>query len=175
MSKKVRPTISQSNDVGKKRQQLYASAISKCNDAIYHRYYIEAIALEESLIADRLESAANCISGSSNFSYTTLECLLEYLLGANQKQKLDNYFSHHSKSQELQNQFQVCLQEIKEWKDRRNNAMHEMAKLDPDCTNVFATRYADLKSVAQEGIKVFKTISNIITKAQRAYNKQNKK
>ncbi len=47
---------SQQVDVAEARHQLFKVGCARINDAIEHRYFLEAICLIESLLADRMES-----------------------------------------------------------------------------------------------------------------------
>lgn len=146
---RIRPSIIDDSMVPGARYMTYYSAIEQYQKAFQQGYYIECISLMESLIADRLESLANQISSTKNYSYKPLERLLEYLLGTKQKDKLND---------ELLN----CLDDIKTWKDGRNMAIHEMAKLSEDLEESFQTRYNKLKKIADNGYKVFRKIDNSI-------------
>ena len=77
-------------DVRGIRYVMYKYAWDRYNEAYKAKYYIECIALVESLIADRMESLANEISASSKYSYSTLEKLITYLCGKNQSQLLND-------------------------------------------------------------------------------------
>ena len=68
------------SDAGKPRSERYASAIRRLNEAVEAGYYVETIAIEESLICDRMESLANELS-DGKFSYKTIGCLTDFLLG----------------------------------------------------------------------------------------------
>ena len=70
--KSKRPVISESN-VGKRRHDVYSGVIRQYHYAMASGFYIEAIALMESIIADRMESMSNEISQTSNFSHVTLD------------------------------------------------------------------------------------------------------
>lgn len=56
MDMKVRAIAKEDNEVGLERYKLYKSAFSRINKAIKEEYYLEAITLVESILADRLES-----------------------------------------------------------------------------------------------------------------------
>jgi gas vesicle protein len=115
-------------------------------------FYVEVIALCESIIADRLESLANQISQSSQYSYETMGRLTDYLLGAKQRDSL---------SQEIVD----VVSEIKNWTKKRNSAVHEMAK---NIEGDFMEKYAKLKETAEEAIKLFRKLDNEIRKFRKS-------
>ena len=107
---------------------MYKYAWDRYNEAYKAKYYIECIALVESLIADRMESLANEISASSKYSYSTLEKLITYLCGKNQSQLLND-------------EIVSVINKIKVWKNGRNKAIHEMAKLSEDLNETFEQKF----------------------------------
>lgn len=145
--KSKRPVITEP-DVGEKRHNVYAGVIRQYHSAMSSGFFIEAISLMESIIADRMESLSNELSASSNFSHFTLEKLLTYLLGEKQKNKTDN-------------ELYACFEEIAVWKDARNEAIHEMAKL---LDEAFETRYERLEEYADEGYDLFRKLDKAIHK-----------
>ena len=84
MGNEIRPTID-TEGVGQSRYETYKATIERINKAMDSGFYVEAIALCESIIADRLESLANQISQSSKYSYVTIGKLTDYLLGTKQR------------------------------------------------------------------------------------------
>lgn len=151
MAKRNRPTI-QTPEVGAKRHQTYRHIIEQYHLAMSQGFYIEAISLMESLISDRLESLANELSGSENYSYATLEKLLIFLCGRNQ-------------ALQLPDNLKDVLNEICIWKNERNRAIHEMAK---EINHSFADNYDALEDTADEGYTLFRKLDNAI----RAYRQE---
>ena len=145
--KSKRPVITEP-DVGEKRHNVYAGVIRQYHSAMSSGFFIEAISLMESIIADRLESLANELSASSNFSHCTLGRLLKYLKEEEQKNKIDT-------------EIYTCLEEIAVWKNARNEAIHEMAKL---LDEVFETHYERLEEYADEGYDLFRKLDKAIHK-----------
>ena len=151
MSNRIRQTITDNPNVGGVRHDAYTLVIQRYQQAFQDGYYIECISLMESIITDRMESLANEISSSRKYSYKTMEKLLDYLKGENQKDFLNDII--------LQ-----CLDGIGMWKNGRNTAIHEMAKLPDDLTESFQTRYNRLETLAIEGYKLFRELDNGIRK-----------
>ena len=146
---RIRKTVIDDPNVGTIRHDTYFAAIEKYQQALDDKYYIECISLMESLIADRLESLANQISDSNNYSYKTLEKLLEFLQGKKQKDSLND-------------EILQCLEYVVIWKNGRNMAIHEMAKLTDNLNEPFSAKYANLKRIAEDGYKVFRDLDNSI-------------
>lgn len=145
--KSKRPVISESN-VNKRRHDVYSGVIRQYHYAMASGFYIEAIALMESIIADRMESMSNEISQTSNFSHKTLEKLLCFLLGEKQKN-------------EINEELYKCLEEIAVWKDARNDAIHEMAKI---LNEQFDSHYDRLEEYADDGYDIFRKLDKAISK-----------
>lgn len=135
------------------RHDRYAAAIKRMKEAMDAGFNVEAIAIEESLICDRLESIANELS-DGKFSYRTIGGLTDYLLGGRQKTSIS--------SELVEN-----LSQIKEWAKKRNNAVHELAKLTPDMHVTFKESYDSLKDVTTEGLRLFRELDNLIRKQRR--------
>ena len=141
------------SDAGKPRSERYASAIRRLNEAVEAGYYVETIAIEESLICDRMESLANELS-DGKFSYKTIGCLTDFLLGKKQKDAISPEIAE-------------ALKQIKQWAEKRNNAVHELAKLTPDMTETFDDSYRKLEDVAKDGLSLFRKLDNLIQKQRR--------
>ena len=152
MPPKIRATIN-SDGVGEHRHNLYSYVLGKINDAIEQGYYIEAITLLESIIADRLESLCNEISNSNVYSYNMLGRLI-----------------NAAKQYIISEQWQPTLNKLDEWRKQRNHAIHEMAKIEQNDTTNFKDRYASCKIYAENGKTLFREIDNQIRK----YRKINK-
>ena len=95
----------------------------------------------ESVITDRLESTLiyNGLLSPDNAFKTLERCLKQF----NESQDLisDDLFN-----------------EIKAWKDGRNHALHEMAKIEEGDDSTFEQRYAEQKRIAEQGYEIFKSI-----------------
>ena len=140
---------------GKPRYERYFSAIKRLNEAMDAGYYVEVIAIEESLICDRMESIANEMS-DGKYSYRTIGRLTDFLLEKKQKDMI---------SLELADTFK----KIKQWVQKRNNAVHELAKLTPDMKETFEESYWNLEKVAKNGLQLFREIDKVIRKHRRIW------
>ena len=145
-----RPKIDDEPEVGKERHNRYAAAIDKCNAAMQAGFYVESIAIIESLIGDRLESISNQISGGGQ-DYKTVSKLIEYLKGKNANSLLNP-------------DILSTLELISDWFKKRSFAVHELAKLTPDIKESFSDSYNKLPNIAEEGLSLFRQIDNQIRK-----------
>ena len=134
----------QNPEIGKRRYNLIKSAMEQYNRAMENGFYIEAIALMESAISDRLESTLNYLCPCYDFSYSTVGKLAETIIDMKKKGKMD-YFSNDY----------ILPNDIKRWSGGRNKAVHGMVKLLSENDEGFQKRYDKLKEYAEEGRKLF--------------------
>lgn len=152
-NRRVRPQADVGNDVGMQRYNRYRSVIGQYKKSMEQGFYLEAITLMESIIADRLESKANYIS-VENYSYSTLERLCRFLTKKEHQNKLSE-------------DFLKTVHAIEEWKDGRNRALHEMAKLEGEHSQSFEILYSSSKKTAEKGYHLFSEINNCIKQDKR--------
>lgn len=130
--------IANTPEKGQKRYRLYKDVIGRYKQALKEGFYLEAITLMESIITDRLESALIYYGLlSPDKAFKTLERCLEKF-NENQGLLSDELFD-----------------EIKVWKDGRNHALHEMAKIEEGENAVFQQRYDNQKIIAEKGYDLF--------------------
>ncbi len=149
---KIRATRESFKDaVGKARYELIKNAIGRVLQSQKEGYYLEAIAILESLIADRLESA---LSDSENKSigFKNLGTLIDF---AKKSSQLDSEIK------------QVTVNDLDTWRVTRNVALHQMVKLETGNLHDWDGRYNELEEQVQNGIEIFKKISNRIRKIRR--------
>jgi hypothetical protein len=108
-----RAVRSPDNDVSNERYELYKATFEWITKSIKEGFYLEAISLEESIIADRLESYLTWHTGS-DFSFKTL--------GALQKT-----IGTHGGDNNLKS---LVAKELDQWRQARNKAAHEMVKIE---------------------------------------------
>lgn len=107
----------------------------------------------ESIIADRLECAANYYDDTDH-SYSTLGALIS-CFSTMLKEKLTSDFCN-------------TIESIDKWRKGRNKALHEMAKLDADTQ--FENDYKEAKIIAQEGYDLFRKIDKLIEASKQKAN-----
>lgn len=122
------------------RYLLYKDLIDQYKIAMSEGFYLEAITLMESLITDRLESA-----------------LIYY--GKNSPDQvflpLGNALSPFKDQGIISDQL---YDRIDYWRKARNQALHEMAKIEEGTTPVFRERYAIQQVIARDGYEIFKSL-----------------
>lgn len=121
------------NNVGAKRFQFLLAAAERAAGAFKQGYYLEAITLTESLLATRLESRLTWVREKQGTSeavrFSTLGRLCKELLSKDAEKAPD------------WTAFQVPIQKIRKWTNQRNEALHEMAKLDREDGPGFHKKY----------------------------------
>ena len=138
-----RPTVLEDSQVGQDRYQLYKASIDQYQKALKDGYFLECITLMESLIKDRLESIYNEIhhqDDTSKMPFGRMSNILNDLDETELKVKLD------------------------EWIQKRNCAIHAMAKLQEYSGVTFEVRYISLQDIAEEGYELLKAIDSAIRK-----------
>ena len=136
-----------SDGVGTQRHNLYADVLNRINEAIENGFCLEAITLLESIISDRLESLCNEQTCSDKNSF---DCLGDLIAEAKKYNISESWID--------------ILKRLKIWKDARNNALHEIAKIEAGDTSSFADKYKPCKSHAKEGKKLFREVDREIRK-----------
>lgn len=144
----------QKRPVSKNRERYHQimDGMGRYNMAMQSGFYIEAIALMESAISDRMESTLNYLFPFMDYSYGTIGYLADAL------SKTNCYSSE-------------LLSEIKGWAKKRNNAIHQMMKLLSDQDKSFQERYDELEQCAKEGKVLFGKFENEHRKLKRYQEK----
>ncbi len=75
--KDARPRARYTPDVGRSRGELYKNALDRATDAYNHEYFLESIALVESLMTDRLEAVISVFDGQPAKFGTVAEAVYE--------------------------------------------------------------------------------------------------
>jgi hypothetical protein len=129
------------NNVGQERYELYKAAFEWITKSISEGFYLEAISLEESLITDRLESYLTWLRGT-DFSFKTLGDL---------KRAIETYETDNALRQ-------LVLGELDHWRQARNQAAHEMVKIEDGKRVGWVDRMRINQVVAEEGFKLVRKI-----------------
>ena len=137
--------------VAQARQKLYREAILRIKNAIEHRYPLEAIALLESMIADRLEArlAKIFIQDPCKGAFSTLGKLTKKLGGEELKE--------NEAAKDL-------YKAVKTWAERRNEALHQMVKLAEGDTKDWAGRLEEAQATAEAGMTLFRKLDALVGK-----------
>ncbi len=142
---RIRATSTSDNTIGKERYELYKSAFSWIKKSIDSGFYIEAISITESLIADRLESRISFIT-NSNYGLKNLGTLIDKIKSSESDEALLNLVIHN----------------LKHWKDARNKAAHEMVKIEDGKQITWEKRVEINKQVAEKGLHLVRQIDHRI-------------
>lgn len=138
---RIRAIAGKGNGIGKQRNELYRNAFRRINESIKEGYYLEAIALTESLLSDRLESRVSHLSGR-NVGFKTLEKLIRQ----SRETETDLAFK------------QLVESDVNSWRGKRNEALHEMVKIEEGLEVGWDERIENLKGTAKEGLKVLRKV-----------------
>lgn len=144
-TKKIRATVFEIS--GKERYEIIKAAISRYNTAIEHSFFIEATALMESLISDRLESRLGELI-KKPVPIDTIGNLLYAL----RKIETDSVLN------------EIMNKQINIWCGNRNAVIHQAAKIELGKKKEWIEFIKQAEKTAKDGRKIFDT-----------YNKQLKK
>lgn len=150
-SQRQRPVAEKNNTVGLQRYTRYRKVLRRYKEAMEQGFYLEAVTLMESIISDRLESTINHVS-NNNHSYLPLG-------------KLIKLFDEKEIKGKISEDFLTIVKTISEWKNQRNKALHEMAKLDDEPNQTFETLYDSAKQTAEEGYAIFRKVDSSMRNA----------
>jgi hypothetical protein len=126
---------------GTLRYHLFKNARNRIETCIREEYYCEAIAISESVIADRLESRLSYLKGE-NVGFKTLG----WLLGSLAKIESDD-------------EIQRIIALLYAWGKKRNRALHELVKVEADeSRDPWQTRLDNLEADARDGYELLKWI-----------------
>lgn len=141
---RIRAIANAGTSVGKVRYNLYRPAYARIKESIDLGFYLEAITLIESLVSDRLESRVSFLL-EKDFSFKTLGCLIQKSSQIEHDEELKKLVSH----------------DLDEWRRQRNNALHEMVKIDDRLTNnTWECRVQALPVVAKKGLEILRSIDS---------------
>lgn len=140
--KRYRIAVSKNSPAAYRRKEIIGNAISQAQGAAKAGFFLEAITLTESLIADRLESHLSYLSQKAG-GFEPLGTLITAL---EKQPKLNASYK------------ELLLKDIKPWTKKRNYALHEMAKLSETGIESFAEKYAAAKQIFIEGEAIRKKL-----------------
>lgn len=135
--------------VGMTRYLLYKRAWQRINLAESAGFHLEAIALIESILSDRMESRASYLSGT-NIGFKTLERLLKEL-----------------RARESVSDLLKVLKRIDSWKDQRNISLHEMVKFQEGMFPSWEDKQGPLSRIVTDGKAVLRAFDSIDKRERR--------
>jgi hypothetical protein len=149
MSKpKIRATVLDIS--GQERFEIIKAAMSRFNTALDHNFYLEATALIESLICDRLESRIGELI-QKPVQFDTLGNLLKKLNGLEEEESLKK----------------IMNVQINNWTSQRNIVIHQAAKIEFDKKKDWNEFLKLAENAAKEGRKIFDTYNTHLQKIRR--------
>ena len=124
------------SDEGRHRKHLYQRCIAQYNEALDQEYYIEAVAIIESLLSDRLESrlAAKHEQIEIKRRFSTVGKLATELKGKKANERSD--------AREI-------YAEINQWASQRNKVIHQLVKLEEGEVPDWDARYREARQTAE--------------------------
>lgn len=139
---------------GKIRQHLYNNAFNHIFKSIQNGYFLEAIALEESFISDRLASYCSYKKYMRKCYATLGEITKNYLTK-------DENFSKN------------ILTEVDTWRTMRNTCLHAMVKFAEGEDADWGEKVIFAKEVAEKGEKLCRNVDKEISRLRRLSKKEN--
>jgi hypothetical protein len=152
MAKKKRAINTGSQSIpAQARRELYGNAITRITNAIEHRFPLEAIALLESMMADRLEARLACIhkQDPEKLNFSTLGKLTQ-----------DLSCTKSAESDEAK----AVYTKVAAWAVRRNEALHQMVKLAEGKEAEWATKVREAQETAETGLLLFRELDTLVKK-----------
>ena len=134
----VKKKTKYSPNMGKSKQNLYRHAYKRIESSISKGSHIEAVALIESIMSDRIESAIGAIT-HKEVNASTLGLLFKQL---NQLRPADN----------------KLVESIKSWNKSRGLVIHQMVKLTNNYDSDWSARITFARVTAKDGLEVLKEL-----------------
>ncbi|QOJ27640.1 MAG: hypothetical protein HRU80_01665 [Ignavibacteriales bacterium] len=138
------------SEVGQARKELYANAHFRIKESIEKGFYLEAIALCESIICDRLEARIAWISPQKKTIFNNIGNNLDFLEPREPDTLLNDTYL-----------------EIRKWAKDRNKTLHEMVKLELINYEDWNKKYDEAKKTAIQGLRIAKKISNHVKRVNK--------
>lgn len=146
------------------REDLYSHCNIQAKKAMDRGFYLEAIALLESMITDRLESRIAAIHGQDE-TCRTFRTIGYLLHGRGSKAcKIQRLSGLLDKELAEPEDLLVVYRRVEEWSAGRNTCLHQMVKLGGKASKNWAERIAYAKETAESGLKIFRELSSLIDK-----------
>lgn len=148
-----------STEVGQARGELYKKALDRANLAYASGFFLETIALVESLIADRLESIISLLDGQPARFGTVGEAAREL------KKRLAAIDGANGL---------LLLDAVTAWSRDRGRWIHEFAKVSAEGNLDWNQRLEDAQRVAERGLDLLREVTAEASAAIRISRSQSK-
>lgn len=137
--------------------------ISRMDEALTQGYYIEAMAITYALFEERTYRVLDRLSISYGNKDKLHSCLVKYEKAIQDRtitvpvknMTLDDFIDWLDDELIKSN----LITDIQSWRDKRNQVIHDLAKMTID--------YNSLKSTSEEGIKLFRKYTALIMKIKK--------
>jgi hypothetical protein len=130
--------------VPQNRQEIYSHVIDQYDKAIAAGFFLEATALAESLIADRMESRLAYLTGV-DVEFMTLGKVRLELSTVEIHEPIKTYINT----------------KVAQWASKRNKVVHRAAKISKVAPKVWEDYLVNAKEVAEEGYVIFRELDNL--------------
>lgn len=162
MAKKVRAiNHGRGTSVAKARQELYRQCAGRVRLCMKQHFYLEAITLIESMIADRLESRLAALN-LDDPEHRTIGTIGD-AFRANRKSGRIGLLN-----QETDPLLIESYERVLKWAKGRNECLHEMVKFTEEDSRSWPVKYETAKIVAKEGWSCFRELDSLVRKANRS-------
>ncbi|MFF2392279.1 hypothetical protein [Nocardia sp. NPDC058114] len=153
---------SHGNGLGTKRWRRYAEAFDRVERCASQGYHLEAIAILDSLIGDRLASRLSHLQGTDTVQVTAIGPLCTKLIGNEKASGIEH-----------DTEFRDVTAEIRNWASCRNDAMHGIARIfrpeDPAVS--FDAAIEVHGQTVRDGIAVLRRFDRLDTAARKEHKK----
>jgi hypothetical protein len=157
MSSPSRPRDHIGNEgVADNRYVLYKAAFDRYTMAMEASYFLEAVAIMESVISDRMESRLGELTGQ-DVGFQTLSALRDNLLGNKGGPKLEQ----DPQLEALYNRI------VSDWAGKRNRTLHQFVKISQDGKKELDIFLGDSKLAAEEGRALFDALDKRLKQHRR--------
>jgi hypothetical protein len=147
MPVKLRKINTIGSSVGKHRKELYKNAYYRVSIAKRDGYWLEVIAICDSIIGDRFEALVAAIKNQDE---------------SGRRMKTVSQIIENHRSKLVRNGFpQETIDELTEWIDDRNRFMHEIVKVRDNEIASWKERIRLAEETAKSGIKHTRNIDKI--------------
>lgn len=136
-----------SPDINRLKSELISSAYKRAKRAINAGFFIEAIAIEESLICDRLEAILSRVS-KTEVNISTIGKLIVALK------------PYGVLSEDL-------AAELQTWQKYRSQTIHQIVKVTNSESSDWRSRLRFARSTSVEGLQLFQKLKNLDTQVTR--------
>lgn len=152
------------NHLGTRRYLRYVAAFDHVMNCYERGYHLEAIAVLDSLIGDRLASRLGYLLGE--------EIPIQYTIGR-LSHKLLEPLGKNASPVEVDSAFEAVIIEIRAWAKERNRAMHATAKIIRDDENAFSfdELLENHRGIVEKGITLLQTFDKLDTAARKEKGK----